>query len=49
MTARSGNIDQAAQLGKLLNMKYAFGKSITLGKGEYGNAILTKNVTTQAL
>ncbi|MBK1829634.1 endonuclease/exonuclease/phosphatase family protein [Verrucomicrobiaceae bacterium R5-34] len=39
---RSGKVDQAAELAKLLGMHYAFGKCIDLQGGEYGNAILSK-------
>ncbi|BDS05467.1 hypothetical protein NT6N_05070 [Oceaniferula spumae] len=39
---RSGKVDQAAVLAKLLGMHYAYGKCIDLNGGEYGNAILSK-------
>lgn len=40
--ARSGKVDQAKYLGDKLGMHYGFGKAIPLGKGEYGQAILSK-------
>lgn len=40
--ARSGGVDQAAELGKKLGMHHFFGRAINLGKGEYGNAVLSK-------
>lgn len=39
---RSGNLDIAAELGKLLKMDHRFGKSIPLGKGSYGVAVLSR-------
>ena len=42
MAARSGKVDQAAELAKLLGMKSVFRKSINLGAGGYGNAVLSK-------
>ncbi|UUO07453.1 endonuclease/exonuclease/phosphatase family protein [Blastopirellula sp. J2-11] len=41
-TARTGNVDQAAELGKLTGMEVAFGGNLRLGKGDYGNAILSR-------
>ena len=41
--ARSGNTDQAAELGRLLEMHHAFGKALDLGDGEYGQAILSRH------
>ena len=41
--SRSGGVDQAAELGRLLGMKHVFGKAINLGSGEYGNALLSKH------
>lgn len=38
---RSGKVDQAAELAKLLGMHYAYGKCIDLDGGGYGNAILS--------
>ncbi|MGN0003022.1 MAG: endonuclease/exonuclease/phosphatase family protein [Sphingobacterium composti] len=39
---RSGKVNQAAELAKLLNMHYYFSKSIDFNGGEYGVAILSK-------
>lgn len=39
---RSGNVDQAAELGRLTQMNSAFGGNIELQGGKYGNAILTR-------
>ncbi len=39
---RSKNIDIAAKLGEILKMEHRFGKTINLGKGEYGLAVLSK-------
>jgi len=39
---RSGNVNQAAELAKLLGMEYYFSKSIDYNGGEYGVAILSK-------
>ncbi|MFK7909411.1 MAG: endonuclease/exonuclease/phosphatase family protein [Akkermansiaceae bacterium] len=39
---RSGNIDQAKKLAELLGMHHAFGKTIDLDGGQYGNAVLSK-------
>ena len=39
---RSGDVDQAAELGRLTGMQHAFGPSIPLGGGEYGNAVLSR-------
>jgi endonuclease/exonuclease/phosphatase family metal-dependent hydrolase len=39
---RSKNFDQAKELASLLGMNYKFGRSIRLGRGQYGNAVLTK-------
>ena len=41
--ARSGNIDQAAELGRLLEMHHAFGKAIDFDGGEYGKGILSRH------
>lgn len=41
--SRSGKVDQAAELAKMLGMKHVFGKCINLGGGGYGNAILSKH------
>lgn len=40
--ARSGKVNQAAELAKLLGMEYHFSKSIDYNGGEYGVAILSK-------
>lgn len=40
---RSGKIDQAAALGKMLGMHHAFAKFMDLGGGEYGLAVLSKH------
>jgi len=40
--ARSGEVDQAAELGRLLEMTPVFGKALDLGGGEYGLAVLSK-------
>ena len=42
MVSRSGNKDFATELAAVLGMFPAFGKTINLGSGEYGNAILSK-------
>lgn len=39
---RSGRRDTASELGRLLNMTYKFGRSMALGDGDYGVAILSK-------
>ena len=39
---RSGGIDQAAELGKLLNMEHRFGKFMDFQGGEYGMAVLSR-------
>jgi endonuclease/exonuclease/phosphatase family metal-dependent hydrolase len=41
-TARSGNINEAVELGKKTGMDVYFGKAIDYGGGEYGVAILSK-------
>lgn len=41
-TKRTGSVDQAAELAKLLKMKHVFGGNIALQGGHYGNAILTR-------
>lgn len=40
--ARSGNNDQAAELGRLLKMNHRFGKFMNLQGGEYGMAVLSR-------
>lgn len=39
---RSGDVNQTAELGRLLGMHAAFGKAMDLGSGEYGQAILSR-------
>ncbi|MFI4874737.1 MAG: endonuclease/exonuclease/phosphatase family protein, partial [Blastopirellula sp. JB062] len=39
---RSGQVDQATELGKLTGLHSAFGGNIRLGAGDYGNAILSR-------
>jgi len=39
---RSGNVDQAAELGRLLKMEHAFGKFMDYQGGEYGMAVLSR-------
>jgi len=41
-TERTQNIDQVAELKRLTGMHAVFGKTINLGSGEYGIAILSK-------
>ncbi|QDU77603.1 Endonuclease/Exonuclease/phosphatase family protein [Bremerella volcania] len=41
-TKRTGNVDQAAELARLLEMNGVFGGNIDLQGGHYGNAILTR-------
>lgn len=41
-TARSGGVDQAAELGRLTGMHHAFGKAMGYDGGEYGEAILSR-------
>jgi endonuclease/exonuclease/phosphatase family metal-dependent hydrolase len=41
-TARSGGVDQAAELGKLTGMNVAFGKAMDYSGGQYGEAILSR-------
>lgn len=40
-TKRSKGVDIAKELAKLTGMKHLFGAAISIGGGEYGNAILT--------
>jgi|JI10StandDraft_1071094.scaffolds.fasta_scaffold00301_24 endonuclease/exonuclease/phosphatase family metal-dependent hydrolase len=40
--SRSATVDQAAELGKLTEMKSVFGGNIDLQGGRYGNALLTR-------
>jgi len=39
---RSGNVDQAAELGRITNMRARFGAAMPLDGGEYGNAVLSR-------
>lgn len=39
---RSGNVDQAKYIAEKMGMHMFFGKAIPLGKGEYGQALLSK-------
>lgn len=39
---RSGQVDQAAELGRLTKMRSVFGGNIELQGGKYGNALLTR-------
>ncbi|MGA7614317.1 MAG: endonuclease/exonuclease/phosphatase family protein [Thermoanaerobaculia bacterium] len=47
-TARSGNVDQAAELERLTGFHAAFGKSLDYQGGEYGIAILSHWPITRA-
>lgn len=40
---RSGKVDQAAELGRLLGMKHRFGKFMNFQGGEYGLAVLSRH------
>ncbi|MBJ06602.1 MAG: endonuclease [Verrucomicrobiaceae bacterium] len=40
--SRSGEVDQAAALGKLLGMKHSFGKFMNFQGGQYGLAVLSR-------
>lgn len=42
IVGRSDGIDQAKELARLTNMNFVFGSAIKLGRGHYGNAVLTK-------
>jgi endonuclease/exonuclease/phosphatase family metal-dependent hydrolase len=42
-TQRTGNVDQAAELGKLTGLHAVFGKSIDYRGGRYGNAVLSRS------
>ncbi|BCU77520.1 endonuclease/exonuclease/phosphatase family protein [Luteolibacter sp. LG18] len=39
---RSGGVDQAAELARLTNLQYVFGKAMDHDGGEYGQAILSR-------
>lgn len=41
-TRRTGEVDQAEELGRLTGMKALFGASMPYDGGEYGNVVLTK-------
>lgn len=42
LAERSGRVDQAKALGASLGFQHVFGRSIPLGDGEYGNAVLSR-------
>lgn len=42
VVARSGNVDQAAELGRTLGMHHAFAKFMDYQGGEYGLAVLSR-------
>ncbi|MDF9827827.1 endonuclease/exonuclease/phosphatase family metal-dependent hydrolase [Ereboglobus sp. PH5-10] len=42
LTKRSGGVDQAAELGRMLGMHSYFARAMSYGGGEYGNAVLSK-------
>ncbi|MFO0898350.1 MAG: endonuclease/exonuclease/phosphatase family protein [Pirellulales bacterium] len=46
-TRRAGGVDQAAELARLTGLELAFGRSIELEGGEYGNAILARVEPTE--
>ena len=46
-TERTQNVDQVAELERLTGMHAVFGKTINLGSGEYGIAILSKYPITE--
>jgi endonuclease/exonuclease/phosphatase family metal-dependent hydrolase len=39
---RSGRVDQAAELARLTGLQMAFGRTVPLQDGEYGNAVLSR-------
>ncbi|MFK7736842.1 MAG: endonuclease/exonuclease/phosphatase family protein [Pirellulaceae bacterium] len=41
-TGRSGGVDQAAELGKLLKMNHVFGNALYYLGGQYGEAVLSR-------
>lgn len=41
-TARSGGVDQAAELGRLTGLQSVFGKAMDYAGGQYGQAILSR-------
>ncbi len=42
LTARTGNVDQPAELGRLTGLHVAFGGNIRVAGGDYGNAVLSR-------
>ncbi len=40
--ARSGRVNQAAELSRLTGMEYVFGRAIDFGGGQYGNVVLSR-------
>lgn len=46
--ARTGHIDQPAELARLTEMQVVFGGNISLQGGEYGNAVLSRLKITQS-
>lgn len=45
---RSGEVDQAAELGRLLGLEHAFGAFMDLGGGRYGMALLARHPIVHA-
>lgn len=48
VVARSGGVDQAAELGRLLGMHHAFGAFMPYQGGEYGMALLSRHPVVRA-
>ena len=46
---RSGNVDQAAELGRKLGMHHRFGKFMDFQSGEYGMAVLSRHPIQRTL
>lgn len=46
---RSGRVDQAAELAKLLNMHHAFGDFMDYQGGRYGLAVLSRHAVTRTI
>ncbi len=46
--ARSGAVDQPAELARLTGMQVAFGANIPFGTGEYGNAVLSRQAILES-
>ena len=42
LTKRCGQVDQAAELGRLTGMHHAFGKAMDFDGGQYGEAVLSR-------